>query len=177
MLVVWLLASIALSAYEVYFRHRPQDALVSLVYALFPIAVAVGLYLYGALATVRFDDTGLSVQYGPFRRARLDYVDIERGRLDSFEHVWQRSGRKPTRMIRALYKTKVLSIQLKRDDGLVIDLRRRLGPRLVFERDVVLPITHVEDAMGALKDGLVQRPKALVGVTRRTHRKGRRGRR
>jgi hypothetical protein len=176
MLVVWLLASLALGGYEIFVRRHPQEGALAAMYAVFPIAFALALYLYGAMATVSFDDDGIRVRYGPFRRARVDYADIDRGKLETLQHVWQRSGRKTTRMIRALYKQKALCIHLKGDDRLAYDLVRRLGPRLVLEGDLVLPITHVEDAMGRLKDGLLQR-RGAASAPRRGHRRGRRGRR
>ena len=176
MLVVWLLAALALGGYEAFFRHRPQDGFVSLMYAFFPIAFALALYLYGALATVSFDDDGMRIRYGPFRRARVDFADIDRVKLETVEHLWQRSGRKSSRMIRSLYKQKSLCVQLKPDDRMAYDLARRLGARLVFDGDLVIPVTHVEDAMGAIKDGLVQQ-RAVAAVPRRGHRRGRRGRR
>ena len=176
MLVVWLLASLALAGWEALFLHRRDEAMLSLLYALFPISVALALYLYGALATVTFDDEGIRIQYGPFRRARVDYVDIDRGKLESFEHVWQRSGRKTTRMIRNLFKQRALCIQLKGPNTDAHNLARRLGPRLVFAGDLVLPITHVEDAMGALKDGLLQQ-RVATATSRRSHRRGKRARR
>ena len=174
--MVWLLAAVALSAYEAFALHRRQEAMLSLLYALFPVAFALALYTYGALATVRFDDDGMRIRYGPFRRARVDFDDIDRVRLETVEHLWQRSGRKSTRMIRALYKQKSLCIQLKSNDRLAHDLARRLGGRLVVEGDLVIPITHVEDAMGALKDGLLQR-RSAAAAPRRGHRRGKRGRR
>jgi hypothetical protein len=176
MLVVWLLAAVGLSAYEALALHRRQDAMLSLLYAFFPIAFGLALYLFGALATVSFDEDGMRIRYGPFRRARVDFADIERARLETVEHLWQRSGRKSTRMIRSLYKQKSLCVQLKGDGRMGRDLARRLGGRLVFEGDLVIPITHVEDAMGAIKDGLLQR-RSAVAPPRRGHRRGKRGRR
>jgi hypothetical protein len=176
MLVVWLLAAVGLSAVEALYLHRRQEGLLSLLYAVFPIAFGLALYLYGALATVSFDEDGMRIRYGPFRRARVDFADIDRVKLETVEHLWQRSGRKSTRMIRALYKQKSICVQLKGDDRLGYDLARNLGARLVFEGDLVIPITHVEDAMGALKDGLQQR-RVATAAPRRSHRRGKRGRR
>jgi hypothetical protein len=176
MLVVWLLAAVALSAYEAVALHRRADALLSLLYAIFPIAFGLALYLYGALATVSFDEDGMRIRYGPFRRARVDFADVDRVKLETVEHLWQRSGRKSTRMIRSLYKQKSLCVQLKGDGRMGHDLARRLGGRLVYEGDLVIPITHVEDAMGALKDGL-QQHRGLAAAPRRGHRRGKRGHR
>jgi len=82
--------------------------------------------------------------------------------------------------IRNLYKRKALCIKLRGDDELPHRLSRKLGPRLVFERDLVLPVTDIEDAMGALKDGLQRHRGASAPAApsaRRGHRRGKRGRR
>jgi hypothetical protein len=180
MLVMMFFVAVGFGGYDVIIQKRVAEATVFLLYGFFPIAFASALYIYGALATVSFDDDGVSVRYGPFRRGRVDYADIEKGRLETVESIWERSGRKPSKMIRNLYKRKALCIRLKGDDALAYQLSRKLGPRLVFERDLVLPVTDVEDAMGALKDGLQRHRGAAAAAApsaSRGHRRGRRGRR
>jgi hypothetical protein len=180
MLVLMFLVSVGFGGYDVLFRHQTQEATIFLLYGAFPIAFGSALMLYGALSTVRFDEDGVNVRYGPFRKAHLDYADIDKGRLETIESVWERSGRKPSKMIRNLYKRKALCIKIKGGDQLPYQLSRSLGPRLVFDHDLVLPVTDIEDAMGALKDGL-QRYRgsfaATTPATRRGHRRGKRGRR
>jgi hypothetical protein len=180
MLVAMFFVAVGFGGYEVLVLHKVSDATIFLLYGFFPIAFASALYIFGALASVSFDDDGVSVRYGPFRRAHLDYADIEKGRLETVESIWERSGRKPSKMIRNLYKRKALCIKLRGDDELPHRLSRKLGPRLVFERDLVLPVTDIEDAMGALKDGLQRHRGASAPAApsaRRGHRRGKRGRR
>jgi hypothetical protein len=180
MLALMFLVSVGFGGYDVIVRHLTQEATLFLLYGAFPVAFGAALLLYGALSTVGFDEDGVNVRYGPFRKAHLDYGDIEKGRLETIESVWDRSGRKPSKMIRNLYKRKALCIKIRGDDQLPHQLSRSLGPRLVFDRDLVLPVTDVEDAMGALKDGLQRYRGAVAAVTpttRRGHRRGKRGRR
>ncbi len=180
MLVLMFLVAAGFGGYDVVFRHLTQEASLFLLYGAFPIAFGGALMLYGALSTVSFDEDGVNVRYGPFRKAHLEYVDIEKGRLETVESVWERSGRKPSKMIRNLYKRKALCVRIKGDDALPYQLSRKLGPRLIFDRDLVLPVTDVEDAMGALKDGLQLHRGSAAAATpaaRRGHRRGKRGRR
>ena len=180
MLVAMFFVAVGFGGYDVLALHKASDAAIFLLYGFFPIAFAAALYIYGALASVTFDDEGVGVRYGPFRRAHVDYGDIEKGRLETVESVWERSGRKRSKMIRSLYKRKALCIKLKGDEELPYRLSRQLGPRLVFERDLVLAVTDVEDAMGALKDGLQRHRGAAAAAApsaRRGHRRGKRGRR
>lgn len=178
LIVVWFLGSLALGAYEYFSMHAPQTAYISALYALFPLTFGLALYLYGLVSTVTFDADGLSVRYGPFRKARVDWADIDRARLETVQNIWQHSGRKPTRMIKSLYKQRALCLKLKGDGELAYGLSRRLGARLVFDDDLVLPVADVENAMGALKDGLQQHRQARSATApRRNQRRGRRGRR
>jgi hypothetical protein len=180
MLVAMFFVAVGFGGYYVLVQHKAGDATIFLLYGVFPIAFASALYIYGRLSSVSFDDEGVSVRYGPFRRAHVDYADIEKGRLETVESVWERSGRKPSKMIQNLYKQKALCIKLRGDDDLPHLLSRKLGPRLVFERDLVLPVTDIEDAMGALKDGLQRHRGAVVAAgpaARRGRRRGKRGRR
>jgi hypothetical protein len=179
MLIAMFFVAIGFGGFDVFLQHKTADATIFLLYGLFPVAFATALYTYGRLATVSFGEDGVRVRYGPFRRAHIEYADIEKGRLETVESIWERSGRKPSKMIRNLYKRKALCIRLHGDE-LPYRLSRTLGPRLVFDRDVVLPVTDIEDAMGALKDGLQrQRSSAAAAApsARRGHRRGRRGRR
>ena len=179
-LVIMFIVAVGFGGYYYFVQHRTQEAALIALYGAFPIAFAAALYTYGILSTVSFDEDGVNVRYGPFRKAHLDFADIDKGRLETIESVWERSGRKPSRMIKNLYKRKALCIKVKGDEELPYRLSRRLGPRLVFEKDLVLPVTDIEDAMGALKDGM-QRYRGAVAAaspsTRRGHRRGRRGRR
>jgi hypothetical protein len=180
MLVAMFFVAVGFGGYYVLVQHKAGDATIFLLYGVFPIAFASALYIYGRLSSVSFDDEGVSVRYGPFRRAHVDYADIEKGRLETVESVWERSGRKPSKMIQNLYKQKALCIKLRGDEELPHLLSRKLGPRLVFERDLVLPVTDIEDAMGALKDGLQRHRGAVVAAgpaARRGRRRGKRGRR
>ena len=104
MLALMFVASIGLGGYYAIWIHRPQDAVVFGLYGVFAIAFTLALYSYSLLSTVRFDEDGIGIRYGPFRRAHLDYADIEKGRLETVESIWERSGRKPSKMIRNLYK-------------------------------------------------------------------------
>jgi hypothetical protein len=180
MLVLMFLVAVGFGGYDVLIRHLTQEASLFLLYGAFPIAFASALSLYGALSTISFDEDGVNVRYGPFRKAHLDYGDMEKGRLETIESVWERSGRKPSKMIRNLYKRKALCIKIRGDDELPYQLSRKLGPRLVFDRDLVLPVTDIEDAMGALKDGLQGYRSSFAAAApaaRRGHRRGKRGRR
>ena len=179
MLALMLVASVGLGGYYIVYQHRVQDAYVFIIYAVFAVCFALALYTYGLLSTVSFGDHGVAVRYGPFRRAQIDYAYIDRGRLETVERIWARSGRRPTKMIRNLYKQRALCILLKGGEESAYALRRQLGPRLVFERELTLPITDVEDAMGALKEKLQQHRQAAVGIgaPRRGNRRGKRGRR
>lgn len=180
MLALMFLVAVGFGGFDVIVQHKTQEASLFLLYGAFPIAFGAALMLYGALSTVSFDEDGVNVRYGPFRKAHLEYADMDKGRLETIESIWERSGRKPSKMIRNLYKQKALCIKIKGDDALAYQLSRKLGPRLIFDRDLVLPVTDIEDAMGALKDGL-QRYRgastAAAPAVRRGHRRGKRGRR
>jgi hypothetical protein len=179
MLALMFVASIGLGGYYIVVQHRLQDAYIFIIYGVFAVCFAVALYTYGLLSTVRFDEEGVSIRYGPFRRAHVDYADIDRGRLETVERIWERSGRRPTKMIKSLYKQRALCILLKGGEDAAYNLRRKLGARLVYERELTLPITDVEDAMGALKEKLQQHRQAAAGNVsqRRGNRRGKRGRR
>src|SRR5258708_10488627 len=131
MLVLMFLVSVGFGGFDVIAQHKTQEAAVFLLYGAFPIAFGAALLLYGALSSVSFDEDGVNVRYGPFRKAHLDYGDVEKGRLETIESVWERSGRKPSRMIRSLYKRKALCIKIRRDDQLPYLLSRRLGTPLL----------------------------------------------
>jgi hypothetical protein len=179
MLAMLMVASVGLGGYYVFFLHRIQDAYVFIIYGVFAVCFTLALYTYGLLSTVQFGEDGVSIRYGPFRRAQVDYADIDRGHLETVERIWERSGRRPTKMVRNLYKRRALCIALKGGPDSGYELQRRLGPRLVYERELTLPITDVEDAMGVLKEKLQLQRQAAAGTggQRRTHRRGKRGRR
>jgi hypothetical protein len=180
MLALMLVASVGIGGYYTVVLHKGvQEVYLFVIYGVFAVCFALAMYTYGLLSTVRFDEDGLSIRYGPFRRAHVEYADIDRGRLETVERIWERSGRRPTKMIRNLYKQRALCITLKGGEESVYDLRRRLGGRLVDDRELTLPITDVEDAMGALKEKLQQQRQAAAGTgaQRRNHRRGKRGRR
>jgi hypothetical protein len=178
MLAVMLVASVGVGGWYV-IHGKLQDAYIFIFYGVFAVCFAVALYTYGLLSTVSFGEGGISIRYGPFRRAHIEYADIDRGRLETVERIWERSGRRPTKMIRNLYKKRALCISLKGGDERAYDLRRQLGARLVDDRELTLPITDVEDAMGALKEKLQLHRQSFGGssVQRRSHRRGKRGRR
>lgn len=179
MLAMMLVASVGVGGYYAVVQHNVKDAYLFIIYGVFAVCFTAALYTYGLLSTVRFDEDGISIRYGPFRRAHVDYADIDRSRLETVERIWERSGRRPTKMIKNLYKQRALCISLKGGDDSAIDLRRKLGPRLVYERELTLPITNVEDAMGALKEKLhlTRQASAGTGAQRRSHRRGKRPRR
>ncbi len=179
MLAMMLVASVGVGGYYLVVQHSVRDAYLFIIYGVFAVCFTVALYTYGRLSTVRFGEDGVSIRYGPFRRAHVDYADIDRGRLETVERIWERSGRRPTKMIRNLYKQRALCISLKGGEESAYDLRRQLGARLVYERELTLPITDVEDAMGVLKERLQQHRQtaAGTGAQRRGHRRGKRGRR
>ena len=77
MLAVMLVASVGVGGWYV-IHGKLQDAYIFIFYGVFAVCFAVALYTYGLLSTVSFGEGGISIRYGPFRRAHIEYADIDR---------------------------------------------------------------------------------------------------
>ncbi|HEV1998186.1 MAG TPA: hypothetical protein VGR61_08670 [Candidatus Dormibacteraeota bacterium] len=147
-------------------------------FAVMPLLLGLAVYAYSKRNYVEFGDGGVSVRQF-LRRATIAYTDIERVRVDSLEHIFDRPDRKrwQTKTVKNLYGDRAICLRLRAVDDLPEQLRHKLGPRTILEREAVLPVTDTDAALATLKQRMSarrQQPEAPTDPTRR--RRGKRGR-
>jgi hypothetical protein len=152
------------------------------VYSTFPIFVFIALWLYGRFTYLVMDDDGVRVRFA-YRKARLPYTDIEKVRIDTIDRLFDRPerSRMRTRAVKNLGDQRALCIRLPDEENLPAILRHRLGPRMVLDRELVLPVTDIDNAFAAVRSKVSSRRSAAVDTydgsgsgRRRRRKKGRR---
>ncbi|HEV3234676.1 MAG TPA: hypothetical protein VG329_09035 [Candidatus Dormibacteraeota bacterium] len=152
------------------------------LYSLFPIFVFIALWLYGRFTYSVVDDDGVGVRMA-YRTVKVPYTEIEKARIDSIDRIFDRPerSRMRTRAVKNLGDTRALCIRIRDDDNLPAIIRRKLGPRMVLDRELVLPITETDNAFAAVRSRLGSRRASVVdngdgggGGRRRRRKKGRR---
>jgi hypothetical protein len=178
-LILFSLGYIGIGGYEWFMRHDVAQTVQWLTAATFPVILTAVIYLYSRQTFIEFTDEGVRVRQFP-RRALIPYTDIEKGRIESMERIFDRPERKrlQTGTVRGLYKERALCLRIRSDEGQHEALRRQLGVRTVIEREAVLPVTEVEAAMATLKQRLGARRQTSAEASegaarRRRHRRGR----
>jgi hypothetical protein len=150
-------------------------------YSTFPIFVFIALWLYGRFTYAVMDDDGIRVRFA-YRKAVVPYTDIEKVRIDTIDRLFDRPDRSRmrTRAVKNLGEQRALCIRLRDgEDNLPAVMRRRLGPRMVLDRELVLPITEIDNAFAAVRSKVSSRRSVAAngndgGGRRRRRKKGRR---
>lgn len=148
-------------------------------FAVMPLLLGLGVYAYSRRNYVEFGDGGVSVRQF-HRTATIAYTDIERVRVDSLEHLFDRPDRKrwQTKTVKNLYGERAICLRLRGEEDLPELLRHKLGPRTILEREAILPVTDTDAALAVLKQRMGarrQQAEASVDPSRR-RRRGKRGR-
>ncbi|HEY8739585.1 MAG TPA: hypothetical protein VIN56_03210 [Candidatus Dormibacteraeota bacterium] len=177
---LFALGYLGIGAYDSVTHHDPARMIQWVISATFPVIVGLLLYLYSRRTFVEFQEGGVLIRQF-LRAALIPYTDIEKARVDSMEHIFDRPDRKrwQTKTVRALYKQKALCLRIRADDAQSAELRRRLGLRTIVEREAVLPLQDTDSAYATIKGKLASRrqpePADAPDATRR-RRRGKRGR-
>ena len=118
--------------------------------------ILVAFWLMRLDSYVDASDEGLRVRY-LWRRIDLPYTAVSRVRRQPLEVAFQPAERRRfvNRFVRRLAKEPAAYIRLdRRQDNLVNQTERRLGPRFVAGADVVLPIVDVDEFVNEVKSRL-----------------------
>lgn len=185
----WILFAVAIvyvgiGVFQAYFsspRH-PQELVTYAASVVFPMFLALVLYANSLINYVEFDDAMLVV-HTSFRRVRIPYTEVEKARLDTIEHFFERPERKRmrTQTVRHLYKARALCLKVRDNEDVEARLKRGLGRRIMLDREVILPLEDPDGALATMRARLSQRradsradaPSGPAGGRRR----GRKGRR
>lgn len=177
---IFVVLYLAIGGYDAYSRRDPSRIIQWAVSASFPLIIGGLIYLYSRRTFVEFQDGGVLIRQF-MRSALIPYTDIEKVRIDTMEHVFDRPDRKrwQSKTVRGLYKERALCLRVRADEQQTEELRRRLGGRTFVEREVVLPLTETDAAMGTVKQHLASRrsgPAPESADANRRRRRGKRGR-
>jgi hypothetical protein len=118
--------------------------------------ILVVFWLLRLTSYVELTDEGLVVRY-LMRRLDLPYSAVSRVRRQPLEVAFQPAERRRfvNRFVRRLAREPAAYIRLdRRQDGIVEQAERRLGPRFVAGADVVVPILGVDDFISEVKGRL-----------------------
>ncbi|MGI8609776.1 MAG: hypothetical protein ACR2MY_11195 [Candidatus Dormibacteria bacterium] len=158
--------------------HRLGDFVTGAAFAIMPLILGLAVYAYSRRNYVEFGEAGVRVRQFQ-RSATIAYTDIEKVRVDSLEHIFDRPDRKrwQTKTVKNLYGDRAICLRL-RGEELPEQLRRRLGPRTILEREAVLPVTETDAALAVLRQRISARrqPAEVVTDPSRRRRRGKRGR-
>ncbi|GAC1583393.1 MAG: hypothetical protein NVS3B24_22100 [Candidatus Dormibacteria bacterium] len=166
MLAIFTVVYLGIGVYDAATHHDAARIFQWLISASFPLIVAFLLFLYSRQTYVEFREDGVLVRQF-LRSATIPYAEIEKARLDTLEHIFDRPERKrlQTKSVRALYKTTAVCLRIRGNEDLPDQLRQRLGPRTVVDRDAVLPLTDIDAAMAAVKQRMgSRRPPAQAAA-------------
>jgi hypothetical protein len=159
--------------------HSLSAFAIGVVFATFPLLLGLAVYAYARRNFVEFVDGGVTVRQF-HRSATIPYTDIERVRVDSLEHLFDRPDRKrwQTKTVKNLYAERAICLRLRNDEELQEGLRHRLGPRTILDREAVLPVTETDAALVVLKQRMGSRRQAVdvAADPSRRRRRGKRGR-
>jgi hypothetical protein len=118
--------------------------------------ILVVFWLMRLASYVEMSDEGLRVRY-LMRHFDLPYAAVSRVRRQPLEVAFQPAERRRfvNRFVRRLAKEPAAYIRLdRRQDNLVEQAERRLGPRFVAGADVVVPILDVDEFVNEVKGRL-----------------------
>jgi hypothetical protein len=172
---------LAIGAYDAYTHHDPLRIVQWAVSASFPLIIGGLIYLYSLRTFVEFQEEGVLVRQF-MRAALIPYTDIEKARIDTMEHIFDRPDRKrwQTKTVRAMYKRPALCLRVRASEEQQGELRRRLGGRTLLEREAVLPVTETEIALATIRQRMVSRRQQsapeVADQSSRRRRRGKRGR-
>ena len=120
------------------------------------VAILGVLWLMRRFSYVQLGDDGVHVRY-VLRHHDLPYSSVSRVRRQPLEVAFQPAERRRfvNRFVRRLSKEPAAYIRLdRRQDGVVEEAERRLGPRFVSGADVVVPILDVDVFINEVKGRL-----------------------
>lgn len=116
----------------------------------------IAFWVMRLLSYVEINDEGLRIRYVT-RQMDLPYTALSRVRRQPLEVAFQPAERRRfvNRFVRRLARQPAAYIRLdRRQDNLVEQAERRLGPRLVAGADIVVPILDVDEFVSAVKGRL-----------------------
>jgi len=99
------------------------------------------------------DDDGIRVRFA-YSKSRVPYVEIEKFRIGTIDRLFDRPehSRMRTRAVKILGDQRALCFHLRDgEDNLPAVLRHKLGPRLVLDRELVMPITEIDTDFAAVR--------------------------
>jgi hypothetical protein len=120
------------------------------------VGILIGLWLMRLASYVEVSDQGLRVR-SVLRHFELPYTGISRVRRQPLEVAFQPAERRRyvTRFVRRLAREPAAYIRIdRRQDDLVEQAERQLGPRFVAGGDVVVPILDVDEFVNEVKGRL-----------------------
>jgi hypothetical protein len=118
--------------------------------------ILIVFWLMRLFSYVEMSDEGLRVRY-LMRRLDLPYTAVSRVRRQPLEVAFQPAERRRfvNRFVRRLAREPAVYIRLdRRQDNLVEQAERRLGPRFVAGADVVVPILDTDEFVNEVKGRL-----------------------
>lgn len=130
-----------------------QEILTFIPVLVVTVFFLVSLWLMRRFSYVQTSDEGLRVRY-VMRHLELPYSAVSRVRRQPLEVAFQPAERRRyvNRFVRRLSKQPAAYIRLdRRQDGVVEEAERRLGPRFVSGADVVIPILDVDEFITEVK--------------------------
>jgi hypothetical protein len=138
-------------------KHLAHQPIVTFV----PVLVLDGgilvlFWLMRLASYVQTDDQGVRVRY-LLRHLDLPYTAVSRVRRQPLEVAFQPAERRRfvNRFVRRLGREPAAYIRIdRRQDNLVEQAERRLGPRFVVGADVVVPIVGVDEFISEVKGRL-----------------------
>jgi len=135
------------------------------VYNIVPVSIICAAFLFGfwlmrMFSYVEVSDDGVRVRYVT-RRLDLPYSALSRVRRQPLEVAFQPAERRRlvNRFVRRLAKEPAAYIRMdRRQNAIVEEAERRLGPRFVTGADIVIPILDVDDFVAEMKGRLRGQP-------------------
>src|SRR5205085_1771915 len=118
--------------------------------------ILLAFWLMRLFSYVEVADGGLRIRY-VLRKLELPYSVLSRVRRQPLEVAFQPAERRRfvNRFVRRLAKAPAAYIRLdRRQDNLLVQAERRLGPRLVAGADIVVPILDVDEFVSEMKSRL-----------------------
>jgi hypothetical protein len=136
------------------FAHQPIISFIPVL--VLDGGILVVFWLMRLASYVETSGEGLRVRY-VLRHLELPYSAISRVRRQPLEVAFQPAERRRyvTRFVRRLAREPAAYIRIdRRQDGLVEQAERQLGPRFVAGADVVVPILEVDEFVNEVKGRL-----------------------
>lgn len=133
-----------------------QEILSLLPVLVLDAGILLVFWVMRLFSYVEMGESGLRIRY-ILRHLELPYQDLSRVRRQALEVAFQPAERRRfvNRFVRRLAKEPAAYIRLdRRQEGLLAQAQRQLGPRLVAGSDIVVPILDVDDFVAAMKGRL-----------------------